>query len=458
VHPVPAATFLTPAQLRGSVLRMRYSALMAFIAIGTAVGLGGVFPALFDAGSDHPSIQYASRPVNDPASDLDRKLQAGAVRLEFDAVRGYLPSLLEALRIPVSSQMLVFSKTSLQQRLISPHTPRALFFNDSVVVGWVNGGRLLEVAAQDPEQGVIFYSLNQRRTDQPRLERRDDCLNCHESSDSLGVPGMLVRSEFAAADGRVQRRLGRFSSDHGTPVERRWGGWYVSGHSGSIRHMGNATFSDTGKAQPIGSDGLFNLRSVDAMFDTGAYLSPYSDIVALLVFEHQMRMINLLTRVGWEARLALYLERGHTGTGPAENTNLRPDRNQVLRDAAVELVDYLLFVDEVPLDGRIEGTSGFAQIFSARRPFDSRGRSLRQFDLERRLMRYPCSYMIYTEAFDALPPEAGKAVYERLWRILSGEESDPKYARLGLDDRRAIVEILLETKKGLPGYFQAVTR
>src|SRR5207249_3112757 len=172
-----------------------------------------------------------------------------------------------------------------------------------------------------------------------------------------------------------------------------------------------------------------NLESLDGRFDTSAYLSSHSDVVALMVFDHQMAMMNLLTRVGWEAR-----------TGAP------------LGDKVKELVDYLLFVDERPLPGKIVGSSGFADTFAKPGPRDSRGRSLRQLDLERRLLRYPCSYMIYAEAFDALPVAAKDAAYKRLWQVLSGQGVDKRYARLSLADRQSIVEILRETKKNLPDY------
>ena len=180
--------------------------------------------------------------------------------------------------------------------------------------------------------------------------------------------------------------------------------------------------------------------------DTTAYLSPYSDVAALMVFNHQTRMTNLLIRVGWEFRVA-----GYGRSGVLETTG-------PLREMVNELVDYLLFVDEAVLPARVRGTSGFAEKFSAAGPRDRNGRSLRQLDLGRRLLQYPCSYMIYAEAFDGLPPEARAAIYARMWQVLSGGEPSPRYARLSRSDRQAIVEILRDTKKGLPDYFQPEVR
>jgi hypothetical protein len=400
------------------------------VCVGLAAALD--LSAPFRGDRDDAVIGYAVRPEHNAVSELNARLQDGSVRLVFDGTPGYLRSVLQALDVPVESQLVVFSKTSLQQQIISATNPRTIFFNDSVAVAWVRGEPFVEVAAQDAEQGAVFYTLDQRAAEKPVFVRRDFCLQCHEDPATLGVPGMLARSVYPAADGMPIRPLGEFVSDHRSPFAERWGGWYVTGKSGGLQHMGNLTFADAHDAPPVPK--ARDISSLDGKFETNSYLSPYSDVVALLVFNHQMRTINLLTRVGWEARFG----------GDAA----------LLRDAARELVDYLLYVDETPLTGRVQGTSGFAERFSGQGPKDSQGRSLRQFDLERRMMRYPCSYMIYSAAFDALPAALKETVYRRLWQILSGEEKSRKYARLSAASRQAVLEILRETKKDLPEYFQ----
>jgi len=394
---------------------------------------------------DDPAIAYGTQPTTDPIYVLNRELQAGRVQLKFDGEQGYLRSVLGALHIPIESQMAVFSKTSVQAARINPQNPRTLFFNDSVAVGWVRGG-FIEAAAQDPKQGVIFYTLTQSPVENPQFVRHGECLQCHNSNNAMGVPGMLVRSEFTGPDGKTMPWLGSYLSDHRNPLEERWGGWYVTGKTGAIQHMGNEVVTDSSKADSPVTEQTLNLESLQGKFDTDAYLSPYSDIVALMVFEHQMRMMNLLTRIGWQTRYAL-------GAGNVQDVNANG-----MGETTQELVDYMLFVDEAPLANRIEGTSGFAETFSAEGPHDSQGRSLRQLDLERRLMRYPCSYMIYSDAFDALPSEAKGLIYHRMWLILSGAVTGARYARLSLADREAVVEILRQTKPGLPDYFRAVTR
>ena len=384
---------------------------------------------------EHPAIGYGSEPT-DRVAALNRRLLNGATRLDFDARSGYLRALLAALDVPVESQIALFSGTSLQARRINARNPRTIYFNESVAVAWMPGG-LIEVASLDPRQGAVFYFLPQTQAPTPQLIRDTGCLQCHYSTATLGVSGFLVRSIPSGMDGSLLPWLGNYTTDHSSPLEERWGGWYVTGRGGS-RHLGNAPVADTAARDIRVEDSNLNVTTLADRFDTGTYLSPFSDIVALLVFDHQMRMMNLLIRLGWEARILEH--------------DKRPDATTTLAAAAAEVVDYLLFVDEAPLDG-VRGTSGFAEQFSARGPRDSKDRSLRDLDLDRRLLRYPCSYMIYSDAFDALPPAAKEAVYRRMWQVLSGSDATPKYARLSSADRQAIVEILRDTKKDLPGFF-----
>jgi hypothetical protein len=276
----------------------------------------------FVAPLEHPAIEYSARASTDPIAALNQRIQDGQVELKFDGASGYLRSVLDALHIPVESQMLVFSKTSFQAPRINPRNPRSLFFNDSVVVGWVRGGDILEIAAEDPRQGVMFYLLdNQPRTkfqfkrsqsNRPQFKRNDECLRCHESYSTLGVPGLVMLSVYPDAGGTPMFAAGTFVTDHRSPIQQRWGGWYVSGASGSARHLGNAVYSDPQNPRPSPDSPRSNPQSLRGRFDTTAYLTPYSDIVALMTFEHQMRMVNLLTRVGWEIRYAVYGEQRGT--------------------------------------------------------------------------------------------------------------------------------------------------
>ena len=384
---------------------------------------------------NHPAIGYGSVPLSDPVTKLSRSIEQGKLRLDFDPVTGYLPAALKALGVPVESQMAVFSKTSVQAMRIEPTNPRVLFFNDQVIVGWVRGG-FVELASQDPRLGMVFYRLDQRpeerkrRMDAPTPEspfaRREDCLQCHMTPTTLGVPGVLLRSVFPSLSGVPLIHGAQYDTDDRLPFDKLWGGWYVTGNSGDGHHMGNLIAADEAHPESMLEASPAHLDSLEGKCRPDSRLTPYSDIVALMVFEHQMRMMNLITRGGWEARIAL--ADSHSLTARA-------------RTALNELADYMLFVDEAPIKGEVSGTSGFAEAFAAGGPHDHLGRSLRELSLKGRLMRYPCSYMIYSDAFDALPVEAKDVVYRRMWEVLH---------RRGEAERLAIVEILRDTKKDFP--------
>ena len=387
---------------------------------------------------DHPAISYSTGKTTDAVSALNARLEGGSATLKYDESTGYLRSVLDALSVPVESQMMVFSQTSFQASLIRMRNPRAVFFNDTVAVGYIRGGKIIEVAAQDPTQGVVFYEVAQDAGSKPLFKRSNDCLACHLSWDTLGVPGLMVQSVYPLKD--ENSYANGFTTVHGSPLEQRWGGWWVTGDPGGARHIGNVSVMYNDKGSTLASP-TRALPSLDGIFDLKGYLAPYSDVVALLVIDHQANMTNLITRTGWEARLAAASQSQSAATRVTE--------------AARDLVDYMLFVDEAPLVGPVKSTSGFAESFVARGPRDGQGRSLRELDLRRRLFKYPCSYMIYTPAFEALPPAAKNAVYSRLWEVLSGKDTSPRYKGLAAQDRQAIVSILRDTKKDLPEYFRS---
>jgi hypothetical protein len=389
-----------------------------------------IHPALI---RNHPAIGYATAPVSDPIAQLDDKLQRGEVTLEKDEHSGYLPSVLKALGVSVDSQVLVFSKTSFQAPRINPTNPRAIFFNDSVSVGWVRGGPVLEFVAQDPKQGSIFYTLEQSQSGKLHFERNDTCVMCHVSDATHYVPGLFVGSVFPSVNGTTMYGPA-YTTDHRSPFELRWGGWYVTGTHQAERHMGNAVATDPSDLGAMITPESVHVTDLQGRFDMTGYMSPYSDIVALLVLEHQAQMLNLITRVGWESRVGA-------------------DAGRPFDATVEEFVDYLLFVDESPLPGPISGPTPFAKRFAESGPRDSRGRSLRELDLTGRLLKYPCSYLIYSDSFDALPDAAKSAIYQRLWDVLNGRDKATRYSVLSSEDRTAIMEILRDTKKDLPSYW-----
>jgi hypothetical protein len=389
---------------------------------------------------NHPAIAYGTSPTSDPVSRLNEKLKSGEVVLDVDPVHGYLPSVLKALNVPVDSQLLVFSKTSFQAKKISPQNPRALYFTDNVAVGFVRGGDYLEFISQDPKLGSIFYTMKQHPVAGadghvvPQFDRNDNsCVFCHVSDVTYNVPGPFIGSVFPGPDGTANYGP-VYMTDHRSPFEIRWGGWYVTGTHQAQRHMGNAIATNPSDLFSMITPQTVHLTSLAGKFDPTGYMSLTSDIVALMVLEHQAGMMNLITRVGWDTRLGR-------------------DSDRVLADDVTQLVDYLLFVDEAPMPGPVEGPTSFAKNFSTRGPHDKKGRSLYQLDMQTRLLKYPCSYMIYSEAFDKMPDAAKSAVYARLWDVLSGKETNKVYDRIAPRDRDAIIEILRDTKPDLPDYF-----
>jgi hypothetical protein len=395
--------------------------------------LAGVTVAIADRLEDtsyvpyeHKAIQYFETPADEAVKRLDDSLDQGKAKLDFEpGGLGYLRDLLKQLGLNVDSQVMVFSQTSFQATLISPQRPRAVYFNDDISVGFVPHGEVMEVSSLDPKQGVIFYTLNTARAAKPTFARREVCLQCHQGGQTLGVPGLVVSSQYIPAGMPAEHVRGGFVTDDRTPMENRWGGWYVSGSLPNQKHRG----------VPLSSDAA-------TTFDTSAYLSPTSDVVALMTLEHQTRMTNLIVRIGWDTRIAM-------AEGKLEESRAKLDL------AIDDMVGYMLFTDEAPMQGPIKGVSTFSTTFPERGPRDKQGRSLRDFDLQKRLFKYPLSYMIYTKAFDSMPDWDRERIYQRLFNVLTGKDSDPKFAKLSADDRRNVLEILRATKTNLPGYWTA---
>lgn len=388
------------------------------------------------AEEDLPPINYSSAPVNDPVAQLQKRLDNGNALLKWDEARGYLPALLESLAIDPSSQVLVFSKTSLQQKLISPSRPRAVYFNDSVYIGWVQSGSVMEISAMDPQQGTIYYTLDQRAMEKPRFERQtDSCRVCHSGSMADNIPGLMVRSVFTNRVGEGFLRSKSYISDHTSPLDRRFGGWYVTGTSGDQRHMGNLMLGSESQIESADLSSGTNLSNLSRMpISIEPYIVPTSDIVALMVLEHQARGHNLLVRANWQVRKAI------------ANNELT---DRALSAAVEPLVMYFLFANEAKLTAQIRGNSAFAANFEAKGPRDALGRSLRDFDLSTRMMKHPLSWLIYTVEFDGLPEPAMRYFAKRFGQYLQGRETSPALAHLTPATRAAIIQIVRETKPAL---------
>jgi hypothetical protein len=406
---------------------------------------------------EYPTMHYATAPRTDPIAKLEARLQSGDVKLELGP-RGYLDPLLAVLGIDASSQTLVFSQTSLQSRRISSRTPRAIYFNDDVYVAWVQNGPL-EIASLDPNLGPVFYTLDngpapgEKASKRPSFARQvGRCLSCHDSYSLSGggVPRFIVGSGYTGPAGNLVSHEGWILVDDSTPLEDRWGGWYVTGKSGDQKHLGNVLIRNQQDFDRLDELRRGNLETLDALFDTKPYLTDKSDIVALMILEHQVNAQNAIARVNFDVRTAIDRERG---AGRAKEgyelgaEQLSAETRKGIDDAVEPLVRTLLFAGETRLTAPVSGEPRFVEQFMSRAITDSNGRSLRDLDRRTRLFRYPLSYAVYSAAFDALPRAAREAVYRRVAAALRGPQDDALVARLRPDERTAIVEIFAATKK-----------
>ena len=382
---------------------------------------------------EEDTINYNKAAPTGVVAQLQKQVEAGTVALKHDEAYGYLLSLLDQLNVPKSSQMLVFSKTSLQRDHISPSTPRAIFFNDNVYVGFIPGAPLIELSMADPKMGGVFYTVDQTKADKPKITRNNNCLECHASAKTMGVPGHLARSFATDESGIVDFNSGISQVNHRTPFEERWGGWYVTGTHGKQTHRGNLVGKAAFEQQTKEPNHAGNVTNLSRFFDVSRYTRNQSDVVALMVLEHQMHMHNFITRLNYETTMQMK-QYGHV---------------RYLKNTAESFLKYLLFTEEAPLTNAIQGSAEFVKDFTSRGARDKQGRSLRDFDLQTRLFKYPCSYLIYSDAFAALPRPMHEHLYARLWEILSGKDQSDAYASLNPATRRAIREILIETKQDL---------
>ena len=392
-----------------------------------------------------PPIRYSETQATDPVHQLAATLGQDPHAIPTHDPLERLRFVLRQLKIPEESQILVFSKTSKQNALIHPGNPRSIFFNENAYVGYVPGGDI-EVISPDPGLGPIFYVIPSPVPDQPtRITRQtSSCLSCHGTARTESVPGVLVRSVFPDETGQPRLELGSHLTTHRSPITRRWGGYYVTGTS-SLPHMGNQTFPKD--HDPGSSPTTPQFKTVPKPVDPSHYLRPTSDIVALMVLEHQCHLQNLMTAAEMNYRRFLLLRRSlHP-----EVTARDPVVRQYLQQSAAKLVPWIFFEGEAELgpDG-IEGDPKFQAALNKRFPKSHDGRSLADFQLYQRLFKYPCSYMVYSKTFRSLSPELKSTILSQMHQVLSTPPAPDNQPQISASARRKILSILEDTLPDWP--------
>ena len=409
------------------------------LTIGLVAGIAILRQPVIGAGQN-----FDPETLSDPIAILQGQMDRGEVALNFSSPQGYLEAVLDALDIPLSSQTLVFSKTSFQAPRIDPENPRALYFNDDVYVGWVKGGPVVEIAAIHPKFGTMFYTLDQNETAKPQFERETiRCISCHLPARSrIPIPRLLVMSILPSRTGDAVGPYVLTTTDR-SPLRERWGGWYVTGTHGDQLHRGNMVVggSPEANAAAMGRARRANVTDLGDRFDTKAYLTGHSDIIALSLLAHQSEVHNLIGEASQAVRIAVRRE-----SVTAEDRDHSRQTMSIVTEMIEPLLRAMLLSESAPLNATIAGSSGFATEFVTRGPFDSRGRSLRDLDLDGKILRYPLSYLIYSNAFDGMPQVAKDYAYRRLREILSGEDAAPEWNHISDSDRIAVMEILNDTK------------
>ena len=416
-------------------------------------GIWGLFGAVFFSSFAMAQEEFEKAPIeyslSQPSNRIERlqeRIDRGELVLEHAGGTGYLAALLRELEIPASSQTLVFSKTSLQLQRISPRTPRAIYFSDDMYIGFCQRGDVLEISAVDPMLGTVFYTLSQQKGDQPpRFQRQvENCLVCHSSSRTENVPGHLVRSLLVASSGHPILSAGSRIVNHTTPIADRWGGWYVTGKSNGWKHQGNHWVE--GDQQPTEREPLGgNLASLDRLLATDRYLTPHSDVVALLLLEHQVLVHNRIAAAQFTTRQALAYNAMMNELLEEPKERMLESTTRRIESAGEKLLEAILMTGEAALPEAVEGVSNFTDDFVKSAKRDPLGRSLRDLDLQVRLFRYPCSYLIDSEAFRALLEPMQEYFWKRMDQVLAGEDSSRQFQHLSSDDRTAIRQLLKET-------------
>ncbi|MGH8226834.1 MAG: hypothetical protein ACREU3_02840 [Steroidobacteraceae bacterium] len=397
---------------------------------------------------DYPWLHYSGIASHNDIAHLIEAMASGKVKLQFRKPRGYLDSLLKALKISPTSQALVFSKTSLQTRIIGPATPRAIYFNDDTYVAWIRNSPDVEINTMDSSLGPVFYTLDEQPVPRPHFIRQTlVCLACHDSFSLQGggVPQFLFLSAYQVANDKVITDASAIETTNATPFDRRWGGWYVTGKLGRMLDLGNLTTTST-QPLPMAKISRADVPNLDSWFDTKPYLTNKSDVVAVMVLESQIDVHNLVIHASYKSRAILERQIPGGSTKRLTWQQLPAPLQKRFRALLEPLVRGMLYVGAAKLPTAVHGTSGYAAWFQALGPFDAHHRSLRDLDLKTRIFKYRLSYLIYSRAFAFLMPSVKDYLYQRLIQILTRHDTTGAYAGIPASERKAILEILTATK------------
>ena len=408
---------------------------------------------------EKPPVNYSATAPRDAIARVQQRVAAGELAFA-GSDRDIVRTVLGELGVPCESQVIVFSKTSLQRGRIRPERPRAIYFSDTAFVGWVPGG-LIEVTTIDPQLGPVFYTFDpsDARKQPAHFVRDSDCLRCHGGSFVRDIPGVFARSVFPSVTGEPFLRHGTLVVEDDTPFEQRWGGWYVTGYHGAQHHRGNVLCSERDD-QLVFTPSDKRPDDLREFFDTSEYLTPTSDVVALLVFEHQLTVQNSLTRAAFASRKMIAYQHGLQTSfkEPLTDEPAYDSVKSVFASSVQDVVDRLLFRGAAPLPEGVAGSAAFRSAFGRSAPRSRAGHALKDFQLRDRLFAQRCSFLIYSEMFRALPEPLKVRILDRLQSALRSRDPKDRYAYLPPEEKERIHEILLETHPDASARWKAEER
>ena len=391
-------------------------------------------------------IDFRSAPHNyldwkprDRFAMIKERIQEGEVKIDTSNDKAFLKSMLDALSIPASSQIMVFSASSLQSEIINPGNPRALYFNEDTYIGWVPGG-LIEIIAADPEMGPMFYVYDRLRPGGavPSVQRSTKCMNCHAGNATRRLPGLIAESLLVSRAGSSLETFRRDVQGHQIPLESRFGGWHLTGQHNISDHRANVMgIPNAGKNTIVPVEpGQYS--------DLSLHLLPTSDILPNLIHEHQIGFENRLVYAIYTLRQLKHENKGLLGASAKAE----------IEERAEEMARYITFAEEAKFPAKgITGAPAYAEDFLRDRKVTKAGISLKDLDMKTRMFKHRCSYMLYTDTWKEAPKELKDRVYYHMALYLR-DQPDAQHAHIPAAERMAIRTILKETINDLPSWWR----